>query len=406
MLRLRQLVLPVAVAMFMLTSDISPRSFADIAKNHLKSLETVFLPAWNQGDNLLILKSLSKVVSKMSPEEIAEVDELLAQQQIPNSAQVLVEARLHLLRQGRKKDLPRPGVGELVLTLENLDKEFENVIAEADKLSKRLKNEVDDASFNEFEALVWDNHVLEQKLMASITLAQYAAYIAKRNQKRLKNKLDEDQTALLHQDYAKVEAELSDTLKDIKEHELLVRMKRIEFATHLLGTDSPPLKDRYLATWSLQTDGRIVVETLAKEELEFNNPVLNDPETTELVQTQIKSGVELAGEKLIKKSGLLFTGLHWWMRGRYGMGSEAFGFMKSEWAVTSDAALFPLYMPEETPVPTSLSDDEVIPEIDRRHKYIWEWEYRRLTSSKNTTTNTKKSGNSQVTQVTQLSRFY
>ncbi|MDB2687675.1 hypothetical protein N9Y42_10735 [Mariniblastus sp.] len=402
MLKLRHLLLLAVSAAILLASNISQHSCADVPKKHLKQLETVFLPAWNQGNNYLILKSLGRVVGNMSDEEIAEVDELLAQQQIPKSAQVLVQARLHLLRQGRERDLPRPGVGELVMTLENLGKEFENVIAEADALRKRVAKEGNEASFKEFEGHLWDNHVLQQKLQASITLAQYAAHMSKRNLKRLDRKLNEEQKELLKTDYAKVEKELSDTLKDVNEHEILVRMNRMKFANHLLGTESP-LKDRYLATWSLQSDGQIVLETLSQEEFEFNSEVLSDPEVTEQIQEQIKTGSDLAGEKLIKKSGLLFTGLHWWMRGRYGMGSEAFGFMKSERAITSDAALFPLYMPEETPTPTSLSDDEVIPEIDRRHKYIWEWEYRRVSSSRNKSTS--ESGSSRV-RVTQLTRFY
>ena len=406
MLKLRHLLLLAVSAAILLASNISQHSCADVPKKHLKQLETVFLPAWNQGNNYLILKSLGRVVGNMSDEEIAEVDELLAQQQIPKSAQVLVQARLHLLRQGRERDLPRPGVGELVMTLENLGKEFENVIAEADALRKRVAKEGNEASFKEFEGHLWDNHVLQQKLQASITLAQYAAHMSKRNLKRLDRKLNEEQKELLKTDYAKVEKELSDTLKDVNEHEILVRMNRMKFANHLLGTESP-LKDRYLATWSLQSDGRIVLETLSQEEFEFNSEVLSDPEVTEQIQEQIKTGADLAGEKLIKKSGLLFTGLHWWMRGRYGMGSEAFGFMKSEQAITSDAALFPLYMPEETPTPTSLSDDEVIPEIDRRHKYIWEWEYRRVSSSRNKSTSESVSkSRSNLGSVTQLSRFY
>ena len=406
MLRLRQLSLLVAVVIFVQTSVISPRSFAEVPKKQLKELESVFLPAWNQGNNLMILKSLSKVVRKMSPEQIVELDEMLALQQIPNSGHVLVVARMHLMRQGRKKDVPRPGISELILTLESLDSEFESVFADADDLYKRLANEVnevDKASFDDYEDLLWDNHVLEQKLIASISLAQYAAYMCKRNKKRFKNKLDEDQADLFDTDYEKVATELAAKRKDISEHEILVRMKRLEFANHVLRSESP-LKDRYLATWALETDSRIVIETLSNTGRKFNSPLLNEPDVTEQIQTQVKTGVDQAGAKLIKKSGLLFTGLHWWKRGRYGMGSEAFGFMKSEWAVTSDAALFPLYMPEETPVPTSYSSEEVVPEIDRRHKYIWEWEYRRVTASKSETSASKRS--SKVTTVTQLSRFY
>ena len=169
--------------------------------------------------------------------------------------------------------------------------------------------------------------------------------------------------------------------------------------------DSTSLKDRYLATWALETDGRLVHDALTAGQLDFMNPALNDPDLLTQITEQVKEGVELAGEKLIKKSGLLFTGLHWWMRGRYGMGTEAAGFLKSARAVTSDAALFPLYMPEETPVPTSrYSETGTIPEVDRRHNYIWEWEYRKVVPVSTTRTGSRTSRRS--TSETQLSRFY
>ena len=41
---------------------------------------------------------------------------------------------------------------------------------------------------------------------------------------------------------------------------------------------------------------------------------------------------------LLEKSRLLYTGLHWWLRGRYGKGTDGFGLLKSPAAMKSEQA--------------------------------------------------------------------
>ena len=74
-------------------------SSAQVHKKHLRELESNFLPAWRQGDNLTVLTSLGKVVQRMTDDQVVELDKLLADDQMPKSAQILVEARMHLLQQ-------------------------------------------------------------------------------------------------------------------------------------------------------------------------------------------------------------------------------------------------------------------------------------------------------------------
>lgn len=380
------------------------QSSAQVYKKHLRELESNFLPAWRQGDNLTVLASLGKVIQRMSDDQVVELDELLADDQMPKSAQILVEARLALLRQGMEKQLPKPGLRELLLTLDNIDKEIHKVLDEVKVHGEDLEKTTGNESFEEYESLIWDSHVIEQKLESSITLTKYASFVLKAKERYLKKELEPQQRDILEKDFEGLGEQLAETLKEVNERETLVRITRLKFANNTLA-DSKNLKDRYLATWALETDGRLVREALAAGQPDFKSAMLNDPDLLTDISQQVKDGVELAGEKLIEKSGLLFTGLHWWMRGRYGMGSEAHGLLKSAQAVTSDAALFPLYMPEETPVPTGrYSQSGAIPEVDRRHNYIWEWEYRKVTAS--SSSRSSSSTSRRQTSGTQLSRFY
>jgi hypothetical protein len=106
--------------------------------------------------------------------------------------------------------------------------------------------------------------------------------------------------------------------------------------------------------------------------------------STASVNAQIARARELA-DGLSYKAGLFFEGLHWWLRGRYGEGPDVGGLAKSPEALVSDAALFGIYMPTETPQPSDPSDARVkraTPRFDRRHHYWWTWEDRRLQRGK------------------------
>ena len=113
---------------------------------------------------------------------------------------------------------------------------------------------------------------------------------------------------------------------------------------------------------------------------------------------------ESAGD-LVTKSRLLYHGMHWWMRGRYGLGPDGFGLLKSVAALNSPLAQFPLYMPAKTPTPTDPTiSGYSVPKFDRRHHYIWMYEYRVL--RRRHTSETKVLNRKQELTSTKLGEFY
>jgi hypothetical protein len=134
---------------------------------------------------------------------------------------------------------------------------------------------------------------------------------------------------------------------------------------------------------------------------------LNDPQLAETIREQVKRGQQLAGKDFLEKSRLLFTGLHWWFRGRYGMGTDGNGLLKSKLALTSPDAQFGLYMPKEVPKPTDpRQGGKQVPSVDRRHHYIWQFETRTIQTSFNSSTTNKLKSDNRVQQVTTFDRFY
>ena len=93
------------------------------------------------------------------------------------------------------------------------------------------------------------------------------------------------------------------------------------------------------------------------------------PETIAAIRASIDYARETAGD-LTSKSRLLFSGMDWWLRGRYGIGPFADGLSKpvpSSSEEPRDRLPVPLYMPlfdfDQTEV--------AAPKFARRHHFVW-----------------------------------
>jgi hypothetical protein len=134
--------------------------------------------------------------------------------------------------------------------------------------------------------------------------------------------------------------------------------------------------------------------------------MLADPELPARIREHVRHGQQSAGQEFIAKSRLLFTGLHWWFRGRYGMGTDGHGLLKSKAALASPDVMFALYMPQTTPVPTDPTKGGMqVPLVDRRHHYLWQFETRQISTGFNTFTEKKFEGTG-YRRVTKLNQFY
>lgn len=126
--------------------------------------------------------------------------------------------------------------------------------------------------------------------------------------------------------------------------------------------------------------------TLKSEPIDLSSVThhdLSDPRIGEQLRATLHEGRTLAGADLITKSRLLFTGMHWWFRGRYGVGTDSMGLMKNERSLKSPEAMFALYMPRVPPKPTDpFSQGTPLPLVDRRHHYVWRLSNERIVESR------------------------
>ena len=380
-------------------------------------------PAYQQGNPMAVLQTLAPLVARMNDDQLAAVDSLLAEQDAPPVAQLLVESRLTMVRQNLRRDLPKPQMGEILLAIPAIEGQIAEALAarsEHPALRDPLPAPTD---FDAYEALFWKVHVLERRLDTAQVLAAYGQQLLGTKTRVNPRTLTDQQRAILKTDFDDPRRQVAQARRDLEERKVELRLQRFEFATNVIR-DSQDLKQRFLAAYVADLDGELLTAffnrdranqkgpggqngpaTLEGSAGRYGRPRLNEPGMAETVEAKAKAAREAAGD-LVIKSRLFHTGLHWWLRGRYGKGPDGAGLLKSPLALRSPRAQFGLFMPRETPVPSDPLDASSypVPEIERRHHYIWMFEYRKI--QQNHSKNTQRGGSSKWTSKTTLSHFY
>ena len=296
----------------------------------------------------------------------------------------------------RAEKLPRPSSRELQLAIPALSASIEAELAEVGQSPAMSPSAPAATSFKEFEDRLWQLHVIRNRLRNTTALVDYGITMARAEKGRGRGAVESRDG-----DIANFEAlahRVEKMTRDAAKRSVAERMLRLDFALRVLR-DSDNLKQRYYAAFVGDLDGRLLVESMRSQD----GPTALDQ--LHIVEQRHAALVDAAGKDLVRKAELLFVGLHWWMRGRYGKGPEGHGLLKDPAAVRSPEAMFGLYMPLETPQPTDpqLTSSDRVPEIDRRHHYIWMYQYQTIQVSRESQS---QSNTSRTGTRTKLSHFY
>lgn len=347
--------------------------------------------AWFQGDPRTALEQFSPLVNRLNPEQVEAADKLLAERSMPSVGQVLSDARKAFVQQGFADELPKAQVGEAARVLPILAAEVESILRSA-KSTKIFAEPLPILStIQQYEDVLWESHVLSNRLQNARSLAAYVARLAKNVPRTQIIAAPENQKAVFARDFNDLITRLDSQLQELAEREIELRLWRLKLARELLA--QPALTpEKLLAAHASQLDARLIEEFFQERKgrrEKFLRPDLNEPDVARWAAEDAKEATRLAGD-LQTKAQMLFEGLHWWLRGRYGMGPEVFGLAKSREAMVSPAAQFGLYMPTSFSKPTdpmAVKDSrQAIPVFDRRHHYWWAWEDRKVMRESNSFT--------------------
>jgi hypothetical protein len=359
----------------------------ELSKQQQQLLEECVLPAYQQGDAVTVVRIMSPQIPRWTTAHLLAADEWLAQRAAPRMRDVVGQARVQIAEQNLAVELPRPAAREAAWTMEVIANRVRNTLERGATLT--AADRPLPISLKLFEELFWELHVLENELDNAQRLVQFGAQLKTQSARLSTRGLEADENAFLTTDFAKLLNDVQTLRDNLKRRDVELRVDRLALADQVI-TDSQDLKERFRAAFALDLDGYVLESALGWNNKLGAKPASAEPGTlplklssearsllTERSQKHLAHGRELAGEPFIAKSRALFTGLHWWLRGRYGAGPDGYGLLKHRAALASLQAQFTLYMPPEMPRPTvPLAQGRAVPAVDRRHHYLWQFETR------------------------------
>lgn len=372
-----------------------------LSKKQRDTLAEYVVPAFRAGDPRDLLESLSPLVSRANGATVDALDGELAEHGVPAVRQLLAEARFALMRQGVRDHSDLKG-RELVLTLAGQDERLESILqwAQRQPLMQDPLPLGDD--FFRYERIFWNGHVLDNQFEFTQQLAAHCRQLTQLKDRLTRVDVTAEEEELFGKDFEQLGQRIAGLRRDLAERLIELRVFRLADAEAVLR-DSQDAERRLLAAFVIDMDGdrlREFLEQKKGENRRFGRELLNDPGLADTILEVVESGRENAADAL-EKSRLLFTGLHWWLRGRYGLGPEGGGLLKSRFVLTNPQAQLFLLMPKVPPQPTdpAQSSSPRVPTFDRRHHYTWAWQDRQLSTHQTSQSTTSKiSGDPYIAQ--------
>ena len=346
---------------------------AAIPRNVKIELDQRLIPAYRTGHLGVVVYSGAMIVNQVGGTVNAEIDEYLAGQGIETLGVVLARSRFSLMVENK---LVKPAVTkkELLITVPHFQAEVEKVIS-GELRPMIMKMAVDAADqpkeLIEFERALWDLHVYKNDLVNLGRTAQIAGRTVLLVLQNARLSVTEKET--LSFDFQLVQRTIEAESDRRLTREMSLRAQRIELALGVLG-DSPSLKVRLQAAFAMDQDIKIM-RTFVEQQRQGNFAGVPQPNLREFERSvAFARGTH---QELFRSADQLYTGLHWWLRGRYGKGIAANGLLKGEHVKKEPASGFALRMPRDRAKamdPFAIENKLASPYVGRRHEYIWSWE--------------------------------
>ncbi|MEE2640736.1 MAG: hypothetical protein VX768_08930 [Planctomycetota bacterium] len=314
-----------------------------------------------------------KLLQQLDENSLKNANDFLRKQNRETLQSMLMEARMDLDRPGVTARIPAPTNKEAIyLALEirdrvdEIEKEYQAHPVASGEVSAPEK-------YTDYEKKFWDLHVFRNQLTNALRWIRETETLLSARARRLASlEIGPDKSEILGYNFGQRATELQSLLTDLEEREAFLRIFRIH---DTIGLDLPGAaeKDKFTFAYFLETDILFLKSFFKRfEGVEFQREDLNDQSILSEVSSDALAIREKYSDK-IEKGQLLFLGMHWWFRGRYGSGPIARGLLKAPGAHLDEKALFPLAMPRVPPRPLDpYKGDYRIPHYERRHHYTWQ----------------------------------
>ena len=355
--------------------DVKP---AKLTPKQMAFVKPELIPAYESGEPQGILNVVCGQLARWTDPQIAGMNQLLAELHAPTLDKMITDARMNLVRAGIADKGPEATSREAAIVLREIKRQVEEILKTAQGIELMKDPFPKPQKMMEFRDLLWAAHVQNNQLINADGLAFQGNLIAQSKVvAKAKNATAADK-AIFAKKFPDITAKIRTVHRELNERSVELRVERIKVANKVLR-ESKDIKERFFAAYAVGIDGELLINGFKENPGPFVRPNLSSAGYVASLQSDVEQGQKLAGD-MVKKSQLLFAGMHWWRRGRYGLGPELSGLLKSAAAQTNLAAQIPLNMPRVTPVPIDPMKNPLyqIPAFDRRHHYTWAWQTRQF----------------------------
>ena len=366
------------------TIDRNIPSRTELSARDQQMVQSAFLQPFRTGNWETVISNARKLLPRRDAADVEAMSAHLQNRGRTSLPEIVTTARIQAMRAGIQ-NIPAPIGIEALLISERLAEMLDAKINSFRNIELMQDPLADPQDFTVYRDLIWERHVQSNEWKNATLLVEQG--LSLQRSKAIRDQ--ELKESLSKFDFENYREQLATLRNELDERALLVRMQRLNYATEILQDVAAATKDRFFAAYVVGVDSESLIDEIKKRSSTSTHETLNEPFLAEQLNEQLRAGKAAAGS-LTEKARLLFAGLHWWRRGRYGAGTEAFGLLKSKPAMRDATLRLALMMPKTTPVPTdpSVYPQKPVPTYARRHLAIWAYEDRKFQQSYTTQTST------------------
>lgn len=367
---------------------VTTKPDADLSPRIGRMLDQEILPALQAGDDESFYTLFGALLSKSDNKSADAIETYAAEQGHPSLIKHFVKLKLRRVEQSvdsPNEDLSLREVGYLIQGINENANDFRKQVSELPLMNDKVSVPED---WKEGLEMFWNAHVAKNEFVNYQRIMEYGRSILMA-QKRRFEKTENDSIKKELDEFQKHFVELPELHEKLVKGELEGRLIRFNRSLDEIQSKKD-FRSRFLAAMSIEFDSEVVLSGLTGS-WQVN---INDRFPQEVAGDVRKNLAETRKQfpQILVKARLFRDGLHWWLRGRYGMSTSGGGLLKPSSALKSDVAMNRLYMPRKRPEPVftageGITNNAETPYFNRRHYYTWAVEYRPLitkSSSKET----------------------
>lgn len=349
-----------------------------IPRGTLKNLDEIVVPAMRANRNDVFMAAMTDIIDRCNREQLDAVEKYCESKGVGSVRERFGDLALLQIEQGQINLNAKLDMGLAVYLADELARKVESGLEVLDLHQVMIDPLEVPEDWLQSEQLFWETHVFRNEFLNAQRLVDYGVAVLKPHFRRAQKSGDPEMLAVF-QRVEKLAALVPETFRTMVERDSELRLIRFN-RSHQELLDGGDFEKLLIAAMCMELDAEQLTELYQDNSPEsFTRVALQDPNLSKTIQKKLKEGRQV-GDDVSLKAILLRSGLHFWLRGRYGEGQLANGLLKSPEAMTSTLAMEGLYMPKKRPRPISdYHDNESSePGYDRRHYYTWAVEHRPL----------------------------